>query len=95
MFVVRETFTAKPGKASALASLFKQVMPELAKDVKVLMTAKVGEVIEPVAWVREKDGRRVFYTSLGTPDDFQDPNFVRLLTNGLAWATQTALPPPK
>ena len=29
MFVVRETFTAKPGKASQLAQLFKQVMTEV------------------------------------------------------------------
>jgi type 1 glutamine amidotransferase len=44
-----------------------------------------------VAWVREKDGRRVFYTSLGTADDFQDPNFQRLVVNGLAWATKSEL----
>jgi heme-degrading monooxygenase HmoA len=29
MFVIRETFTAKPGKASALATMFKQVMGEM------------------------------------------------------------------
>src|SRR3954452_25481505 len=40
---------------------------------------RMAEGAEPVAWVREKDGRRVFYTSLGTPDDFKDPNFTRLL----------------
>ena len=31
MFVVRETFTAKPGKASQLAQLFKQVMSEMPR----------------------------------------------------------------
>jgi hypothetical protein len=31
MFIVRETFTAKPGKASALAQLFKQVMGEVPR----------------------------------------------------------------
>lgn len=29
MFVIRETFTAKPGKASALAAMFKEVMGEM------------------------------------------------------------------
>ena len=31
MFVVRETFTAKPGKASALAKVFKDVMSEMPR----------------------------------------------------------------
>jgi len=31
MFVVRETFTAKPGKASALAKVFKEVMSEMPR----------------------------------------------------------------
>ena len=25
----------------------------------------------------------------GNPDDFKDENFIRLLTNGLAWATKS------
>lgn len=29
MFVIRETFTAKPGKVSALAAMFKEVMGEM------------------------------------------------------------------
>jgi type 1 glutamine amidotransferase len=51
----------------------------------------MGKESEPVAWTREKDGRRVFYTSLGHPDDFKDDNFIRLIVNGLAWATKTEL----
>jgi hypothetical protein len=31
MFVVRETFIAKPGKASQLAKLFKEVMGEMPR----------------------------------------------------------------
>jgi hypothetical protein len=31
MYVVRETFTAKPGKAGALAKLFKEVMSEMPR----------------------------------------------------------------
>ncbi len=42
MYIVRETFTAKPGKASALARLLKQVMTEMA-DLKVrVVTDYIG-----------------------------------------------------
>jgi putative membrane-bound dehydrogenase-like protein len=64
---------------------------DVAADVTVLLRGTIPEGSEPVAWVRQKDGRRVFYTSLGTPDDFKDPNFIRLLANGLAWTTKTEL----
>jgi putative membrane-bound dehydrogenase-like protein len=74
-------------------SLYKN--PNVAADVTVLLQGYMGKESEPVAWTREKDGRRVFYTSLGHPDDFKDENFVRLLTNGLAWATKTELKPAK
>ena len=68
-------------------SLYK-VSP-LAKDCTVLLTGTAGDhPPEPVAWVREKaDGRgRVFYTSLGHPDDFKAPAFAALLKNGIRWA---------
>ena len=68
-------------------SLYKN--PNVAADVTVLVQGYMGKESEPVAWTREKDGRRVFYTSLGHPDDFKDENFIRLLTNGLAWATKS------
>ena len=74
-------------------SLYKN--PNVAADVTVLLTGSVPGQSEPVAWVREKDGRRVFYTSLGHPDDFKDENFTRLLVNALAWATKTELKPAK
>ena len=38
MFVVRETFTARPGKASALAAMFKQVMGEMTTLKTRVMT---------------------------------------------------------
>ncbi|WP_439622374.1 PVC-type heme-binding CxxCH protein [Gemmata sp.] len=70
-------------------SLYKN--PNVAADVTVLLRGSSGKESEPVAWVREKDGRRVFYTSLGHPDDFKDENFTRLVVNALAWATRTEL----
>ena len=63
--------------------------PDVSGDVTVLLRGTIPMGTEPVAWVREKDGRRVFYTSLGAPDDFKDPNFTRLLVNALAWVTKS------
>ncbi len=47
---------------------------------------------EPVAWVNQHQGARVFYTSLGHPDDFAMPEFRRLLRNGIFWALSLEIP---
>ena len=47
---------------------------------------------EPVAWVNTADQRRVFYTSLGNPDDFQQEFFRRLLLNGILWSLDQPIP---
>lgn len=49
--------------------------------------------VEPVAWINTAQGRRVFYTSLGNPADFEIPAFRRLLMNGLLWAMGDFIPP--
>lgn len=49
--------------------------------------------VEPVAWVNTRDNRRVFYTSLGSPEDFAEPAFQRLLLNGILWALDDFIPP--
>jgi putative membrane-bound dehydrogenase-like protein len=71
-------------------SLYKN--PEINKDVKVLLTGAIPEHTEPIAWVRERNGGRVFYTSLGHPDDFKNDGFVRLLTNAIFWAAKRDSP---
>lgn len=67
------------------ASLYKN--PKVAEDVEVLLTGSIPGHTEPVAWTRIRNGGRIFYTSLGHPKDFQNPDFVRLLTNALFWTT--------
>ncbi len=52
------------------------------------------DTVEPVAWVNTSQDRRVFYTSLGNPEDFQLPAFRRLLLNGILWCLHDPLPPP-
>lgn len=66
-------------------SLYKN--PQIASDATVLLAGSIPEHTEPVAWVRTNRGARVFYTSLGHVDDFQQPSFLRLLVNALAWST--------
>lgn len=81
--------------------------PDLPAWVTPLVTARIlllpdkatpaspGQtVVEPIAWVNTKDNRRVFYTSLGAPEDFAIPQFRLLLLNGTFWALDRAVPTP-
>ncbi len=43
---------------------------------------------EPVAWTNRYKDSRVFYTSLGHPDDFAAPQFRKLLVNAVFWAME-------
>jgi type 1 glutamine amidotransferase len=67
-------------------SLYKNT--GLSKDAEVLLTGSIPGHEEPVAWVREHKGGRVFYTSLGHPKDFEEENFRRMLVNALFWAAK-------
>jgi type 1 glutamine amidotransferase len=40
----------------------------------------------PVAWTNNCNGGRVFYTSLGHPEDFRCSSFRNLVMNGIRWA---------
>ncbi|MFO8013950.1 MAG: DUF6807 family protein [Phycisphaerae bacterium] len=71
-------------------SLYKNT--GLAGDVTLLASATAGDKTEPVAWTRVHKGGRVFYTSLGGPKDFRDPNFRRMLTNAVFWAAGREAP---
>ena len=69
--------------------------PKIAEDATILLRAKTPDYGEPVAWAREaKEGTRgrVFYTSLGTPDDFKIPQFQKLITNAVKWAANKSKP---
>ena len=63
----------------------------LANDAVVLLTGQCGDnPAEPLAWVREKAANRgrIFYTGLGSADDFAQPAFETLLKHGITWATE-------
>jgi type 1 glutamine amidotransferase/nicotinamidase-related amidase len=59
----------------------------LADTATSLIMGRVdGHPPEPVAWTNiNRYGGRVFYTSLGHVDDFVNPDFRRLLVNGIVW----------
>jgi type 1 glutamine amidotransferase len=68
-------------------SLYK-VSPLEKGTTPLLMGAIPGQPAEPVAWTHLYGTKhaRVFYTSLGHPDDFKNAEFRRLLGNAIAWA---------
>ncbi len=60
----------------------------LATDATVLWRGRwsAEEPEEPVAWARLHQGARVFYTTLGHWQDFDNDQFTRLLANAVHWA---------
>lgn len=76
------------------ASLYRSRNP--AATVTPLLAGRTADgksEVEPVAWINTGGNRRVFYTALGSPDDFADPSFRRLLLNGMLWALGDFIPP--
>ena len=77
----------EPAKWHSTGSLYL-VDPLLDAEATVLLRGAADDRLEPIAWTRTADKSRVFYTSLGHPDDFDAPPFRRLLVNGILWALQ-------
>ena len=69
--------------------------PTLAASATRLLTARMEgrPEVEPLAWTNVVGNRRAFYTSMGAAEDFEVPQFRRLLLNGIHWAL--GLPIPK
>lgn len=64
---------------------------DVLKDgsAQILLTGKGGPLTQPIAWTRiTNNGSKVFYTSLGYPKDFENPQFVKMITNAILWAVQ-------
>lgn len=65
----------------------------LAKTATQLLFGQLGNnPPEAIAWTNVHNGGKVFYTSLGHPDDFKSPAFRRLLVNGICWAAEKPIP---
>ena len=65
----------------------------LAKSTKRLLVGTIPDrEPEPVAWTNQYKKSRIFYTSLGHPDDFQNAPFRRMLINAVFWAMNKPVP---
>jgi len=85
MYLVRETFTAKPGKAGTLAKLFKEVMSEMPRMRPRVMTDFIAQFNTVVLETGS--------SSLGvTPTIFPDGVRVeaQVLWGSIGWATPAA-----
>jgi type 1 glutamine amidotransferase len=83
-----------PQDEFAVGSSLYKTSP-LAPSTVALATGRVEgqEPAEPAAWTNiTSSGGRVFYTSLGHPEDFKLPAFRRLLLNGIFWAIAKPAP---
>jgi hypothetical protein len=78
----------------AVASWLYKTAPLRNKAVPLLVGRVSGQdKTEPVAWMHTSPaGGRVFYTSLGHPDDFAVPAFRRLLVNFIHAASGSGVP---
>lgn len=85
--VAHEIVASLEGASIATSGSLYKVSP-LEPGSHVLLTGKVDNApSEPVAWTYVRsDGGRSFYTSLGHPNDFEQPAFETFLSNGIRWA---------
>ncbi len=62
----------------------------LAESARPLLIGRLEgkDIRETVAWTNTYKGGRIFYTSLGSEDEFKNPAFRRLLTNAALWAME-------
>ncbi len=74
---------------TSLSSLYKNT--PISPDSELLLTGVTPDTTEPLAWTHIHKEGRVFYTSLGSPDDFKNPDFRRLVINGLLWTSRRDL----
>jgi hypothetical protein len=65
--------------------------PHIADDTNLLLAGTIPEHTEPVAWTRKNHGGRVFYSSLGGPEDFEKRVFQAMLVNAIFWTAQRQL----
>lgn len=83
-----------PSSELPVASWLYKVLP-LEATTTVLLMGRAGDRMphEPVAWTNQTsaDGK-VFFTSLGHPEEFAMPEFNRLLFRGIYWAAGLEIP---
>ena len=79
--VARVMFAAPPPKGHQMGDHYFGTIPDKEP--------------EPVAWTNQYKQSRIFYTSLGHQDDFQNESFRRMLINAVFWAMNKPVPTVK
>ena len=77
-------------------SLYK--VSEIDKNCTPILIGSIpNQQAEPIAWTHSYGAKKgkVFYTSLGHPDDFKESDFRQLLLNGIYWASNQGKVPDK
>lgn len=75
------------GELIGNGTLYKNA-PLAQTATPLLIGAIPDQPAEPVAWAHRfgPQQAKIFYTSLGHPDDFKESDFRKLLLNAIAWA---------
>ena len=61
----------------------------LREGATLLMNGTVENETHPVTWTHQYKTAPVVYTALGHPDDFNQPQFRKLLVNAIFWAMES------
>jgi len=72
-----------------------EVRPLGESTTRLLVGTIPDQEPEPVAWTNQYKNSRIFYTSLGHPDDFKNAPFRRMLINAVFWAMNKPVPKAK
>ncbi|NQT00953.1 MAG: ThuA domain-containing protein [Planctomycetes bacterium] len=72
-----------------------EVRPLAKSTTRLLIGTIPDKEPEPVAWTNRYKRSRIFYTSLGHPDDLNNPQFRKMLINAVFWALNRPVPKPK
>ena len=72
-------------------SLYK-TSPLSHSNKQLLIGTIPGQKPEPLAWTNTYKNGHIFYTSLGHPDDFANPQFRKLLINAVFWVMNKPVP---
>lgn len=72
-----------------------QASPLAASAAPLLIGTIPAQKPEPIAWTNGYKNSRVFYTSLGSVEDFENPQFRRMLVNAVFWAMDKTAPKAK
>lgn len=81
-----------PARAPVPSHLYKCEMTDPRASVLLEATIAAEKAREPVAWTRQREGQRIFYTSLGSKEDMQLPWLNQLLVNAVFWALKQEIP---